>query len=241
MPVTQKEIISRLQQNILQWEGDKPPEAGVSQLMGLGAIEAAFPYGVFALGTVHEFICTNMEQATASEAFVSGLLSVLMQKGGACLWIGLSNHVSPLALKAFGVLPERIVFLNLLQDKEVLWAMEEALKYSGLAAVIGEVGNLDFKQSRRLQLAVEQSRVTGFVLRNQSKKMQSTACAARWQVSHLPSEPIDGLPGLGFPRWQVELLRVRNGKSGCWIMEWAAGQFKITTPVVAAVAERMAG
>jgi len=34
--------------------------------------------------------------------------------------------------------------------------MEEALKCAGLAAVIGEVREMDFKQSRRLQLAVEQ-------------------------------------------------------------------------------------
>ena len=90
---------------------------------------------------------------------------------------------------------------------------------------VGEVRELNFKQSRRLQLAVEQSRVTGFILRNQSKKLSATACAARWQVSPLPSEAADGLPGLGFPRWQVELLKVRNGQGGSWVLEWADGKF----------------
>ncbi len=104
--------------------------------------------------------------------------------------------------------------------------MEEALKCAGLAAVIGELREMDFKQSRRLQLAVEQSHVTGFILRNESDKMSSTACAARWQIKPLPSEPVDGLPGLGFPRWQVELLRVRNGQPGSWIIEWVDGKFK---------------
>jgi protein ImuA len=106
-----------------------------------------------------------------------------------------------------------------------LWVMEEALQCAGLAAVIGEVSALDFKQSRRLQLAVEQSKVTGFVLRNASKKLGSTACAARWQVKPLPSETSDGLPGLGLPRWQVELLKVRNGQPGSWVMEWDEGKF----------------
>ena len=37
----------------------------------------------------------------------------------------------------------------------MLWVIEEALKCEGLAAVIGEIKELSFTQSRRLQLAVE--------------------------------------------------------------------------------------
>ena len=41
-----------------------------------------------------------------------------------------------------------------------MWAIEEALKCDGLAAVIGEMKELSFTNSRRLQLAVEKSHVT---------------------------------------------------------------------------------
>ncbi|MGX5690790.1 ImuA family protein [Arcticibacter tournemirensis] len=221
-----KELISRLQKNILQWEGYKSPPAGTQELVGLGAVESAFPNGVFPLGSVHELVCSNTEQSAASAGFVTGLMSVLMQNGGVCLWAGLSQDLFPPALKAFGVEPDRVIFIRLSKDKEVLWVMEEALKCPGLAAVAGELKDIDFKQSRRLQLAVEHSHVTGFVIRNQTDKMGSTACAARWKIKSLPSEPVDGLPGLGFPRWQVELLRVRNGKPGSWIMEWSDGKFR---------------
>ncbi len=226
MADAKRELINRLQKNILQWEGYKPPPAHTHELVGLGTIEAAFPNGVFPLGTVHELVCANTEQATACGGLVTGLLSVLMQNGGACLWISLSGNLFPPALKTFGVEPDRVIFVNLINDKDVLWVMEEALKCAGLAGVVGEVRELDFKQSRRLQLAVEQSQVTGFILRNQSNKMGSTACAARWRISPLPSEPVEGLPGLGFPRWQVELLRVRNGQPGNWIVEWSGGKFR---------------
>jgi len=226
MPDTKRELISRLQKEILQWEGYKQPPPGTRELVGLGPVEAAFPNGVFPLGTVHELVCGNTEQATACGGFVTGLLSVLMQNGGACLWVGLSGNLFPSALKAFGVEPDRVIFITLSKDKDVLWVMEEALKCAGLAAVVGELREIDFKQSRRLQLAVEQSQVTGFVLRNQSNKMGSTACAARWQIKPLPGESVDGLPGLGFPRWQVELLKVRNGQPGNRIMEWSDNKFK---------------
>jgi protein ImuA len=234
MPETKKDIISQLQQEILQWEGYKPPAAGTHGLVGLGPVEAAFPNGVFPVGAVHELVCSDSGQVAAAGGFISGLLSVLMREGGACLWVGLSQTLFAPALKAFGVEPDRVIFLNLLRDREVLWVMEEALKCTGLAAVAGEVRELDFKQSRRLQLAVEQSQVTGFILRNATKKLGSTACAARWQVRPLPSEPIEGLPGLGLPRWQVELLKVRNGKPGSWIIEWNEGKF-ISVGEIAAV------
>ena len=98
--------------------------------------------------------------------------------------------------------------------------MEEALKYDGLAAVIGEIDELSFTASRRLQLAVEQSRVTGFVIRRHSNSLHTTASVARWKITSLPSEPGD-IPGVGFPRWNVELLKVRNGKPGQWQVEYA--------------------
>lgn len=221
-----KALISSLQKNILQWEGYKPPPVGTQELVGLGPVERAFPNGVFPLGAVHELVCSTTEQATASSGLVTGLLSVLMQNGGVCLWISLTGNIFPSALSNFGLEPDRLIFIRVVKDQEALWVMEEALKCAGLAAVVAEVRELDFKQSRRLQLAVEQSHVTGFILRNASKKIGSTACAARWQIKPLPSEPVDDLPGLGFPRWQIELLRVRNGNPGNWIMEWSEGKFK---------------
>jgi protein ImuA len=34
------------------------------------------------------------------------------------------------------------------------------------------------------------------------------------------------MPGVGFPRWNVNLLKVRNGKPGSWEIEWAENQFQ---------------
>jgi protein ImuA len=73
---------------------------------------------------------------------------------------------------------------------------------------------------------VEKSKVTGFVLRSDPTKVSSTACVARWRITSLPSELENGMPGVGFPRWNVELLKVRNGNPGTWKMEWSDNQFK---------------
>ncbi len=34
------------------------------------------------------------------------------------------------------------------------------------------------------------------------------------------------MPGVGAPRWKVELLKVRNGLPGAWIVEWVDGRLR---------------
>ncbi|RVU02064.1 Error-prone repair protein ImuA [Mucilaginibacter limnophilus] len=221
---TNKHIISKLRQDLLKWEGYKPPQSGQRAQLGLGPLESVFPNGVFPKSSVHELVCASSEQAAASGGLVSGILSALMPPGGVCVWIGRDRRLFAPALSSFGIEPHQVIFISLMNDKDTLWVMEEALKCPGLSAVVCELREMDFRQSRRFQLAVEHSRVTGFVLRN-AGKLGSTACAARWQVRSLPSADLDGLPGPGFLRWQVDLLKVRNGQTGSWVLEWQDGRF----------------
>jgi len=149
-----------------------------------------------------------------------------MQFDGATIWISSSRTVFPAALKTFGVEPDQIIFVDLEKEKDVLWTMEEALKCNRLTAVIGELREINFTESRRLQLAVEQSRVTGFILRQQSRIQNTIACVSRWRITSLQSELEEGMPGVGFPRWHAELLKVRNGYSGKWKVEWQSNHFE---------------
>jgi protein ImuA len=231
---TKKDIIQKLQKDILKWQGFTPPLSGVEHTIGLGPVETAFPNGIFPRGAIHEFLSTTPEHAAASGGFIGGLLQSLMQQSGVCLWISTSRTLFPPALKTFGVAPDRIIFIDLTTEKDVLWAVEEALKCEGLAAVIAEIKEVNFTQSRRMQLAVEQSKVTGFLLRTAPSSLKTTACVARWKITPLASETEEGLPGLGFPRWHVELLKVRHGAPGSWKMEWSAGTFK---PIAGDLAE----
>jgi len=41
------------------------------------------------------------------------------------------------------------------------------------------------------------------------------------------------MPGVGFPRWNVELLKVRNGKPGTWQVEFSAGRFRHLSTAIA--------
>ena len=160
-PDAKKDIISKLQKDILQQEGYRSQPADIKRIPGLENIEAAFPGRFFPTGAIHEFLSFEPEHGAASGGFIAGLLGALMKQGGACLWISTARKVFPVALRTFGVSPDRIIFVNVQYDKEALWVMEEALKCKGLAGIVAEVRELTFMQSRRLQLAVETSHVTG--------------------------------------------------------------------------------
>jgi len=223
-------IIAQLQRDILPLQGFK--QTSEKMIIGLGAIEQAFPNNSFPIGAVHEFICPDTEAVSAAGGFIASILSKLMRNDSASIWISSSQNIFVPALPSFGINPDKIIFIDLKNQKEILWAMEEALKCEGLAAVIGEIPELSFTFSRRLQLAVEQSRSTGFIIRNNPRKLETTACIARWKVSSLPSESYNDMPGVGFPRWNVELLKVRNGKPGTWQIEYAGGNFRYLNSIV---------
>jgi protein ImuA len=236
--VHKTDIIARLKLDILPLEGLRAIPASGDSDFALGPLNEAFPQGSFPLGAVHEFVSKGAESAASTAGFISGLLGSLMKTGGAAVWIGSSRTVFPPALKMFGIDPERILFIDLQKERDVLWAMEEALKCNGLAAVIGEIPELSFTASRRFQLAVEQSRVTGFILRSNPRNLNTNACVSRWEINPISSESYDELPGLGFPRWNVELQKIRNGKPGIWQIEWSDQRFNhIAEPVPSIIPE----
>ncbi len=233
-------MIARLRGEILLRQGLQKTPGRTDLDMGLGKICKAFPDQVFPLAAVHEFICASNEDKTASVGFIAGLLGTLMKRSGCCLWVAPSHSIFPPALLAFGIDPSRIIFTTFSKEKEQLWVMEEALKCDSLSAVVGDIRNLDFTASRRLQLAVETSKITGFLIR-QTTHINTTACVSRWRVSSASSSLPEGMPGLGFPRWKVDLLKIRSGKPGSWTLEWRNKKFKevIQTPAVIHEEQRM--
>ncbi|KGE12269.1 hypothetical protein DI53_3919 [Sphingobacterium deserti] len=223
--------VANLQRQILAWQGYKDKDES-SQSLGLGALEHAFPGQTFPLSCIHEFIADKYEDEAATSGFIGGLLATLLNKGGVCIWIGSTQQLFAPALKAFGVHPDQVIFICMKREKDILWALEETLKCVEIQVVVAEIKDLDFIQSRRLQLAVEKSKVTGLILRTAIRQQMTTACAARWHVRPLPSMVVDGLPGVGFPLWAIHLLKVRNGNPGYWEVAWQSNRFTIISKQV---------
>jgi protein ImuA len=242
--VADRMIIEHLQQQIMQLQKNETHSAEQPLQIGLGMMEDAFPGKVFTKAAVHELISNSAEEATCTSGFISVILGKLIQNKGYCLWISTvpRRSVFPTALKGFGIDPERILFVDAGRTKDTLWAVEEALKCDALVAVVGEITELSFNDSRRLQLAVEKSHVTGFIHRFRPKTENAVACVSRWKIKPVASMPGE-IPGVGFSRWEVELLKVRNGKTGKWQVEWSPKGLEYILPEesIHAIDERQIG
>jgi len=221
-----KEIIRQLKEKILSMEGFCSRADNRLHDFGLGPMNAAFPGGAFPIGTIHEFVSPTEICAAAANGFLAGLLCTLMKQEGFCLWVSVGHKLFPPALKFFGIEPHRVIFVDVRREKDGLWVMEQGLKCNALAAVVAEISDISFAESRRLQLAVETSKVTGFLHRLHPRTENTLACVSRWKIRPLSSHT-DGLPGVGFPRLEVELVKIRNGRPGIWQFEWRNGTFRV--------------
>jgi protein ImuA len=167
-------------------------------------------------------------------------------RDGIVLWCLPRPDLYGPGLAILGLDPARLVLVGARRDGEILWAIEEGLRAAGVAAVVGEVGAFPAVASRRLQLAAERSGVTAFVLRRWRDGARAArerdlpnASATRWRITAQPSAPARAEPGIGYPRWRVELLRCRGGEPACWEVEVADATGSLS--LVATLADRPNG
>jgi protein ImuA len=149
--------------------------------------------------------------------------------GRAVLWIAedlaLCENGAPYGpgLDEAGIAPEQLITVAATRARDVLWAMEEALRCRAVDVVIGEIRarGIDQVATRRLSLAAAAGDTLGLLLRTAPDDGPS-ASATRWIIGAAPSflSPSERCHGIGPPRLAVRLVRNRRGHLGAWIVEW---------------------
>ncbi|TWF49488.1 ImuA family protein [Neorhizobium alkalisoli] len=183
---------------------------------GAPEIDDALPGGGLAYGALHEFAGggSGTVDGAAAALFAAGIAA---RTKGPVVWCLTRPDLFLPALAQVGLQPNRVIFVEAGKEEDVLGSMEEALSFGGLGAVVGELVRLPMVASRRLQLAAERTGTMGIVVRRWRRQTeandfgQPTAATTRWRVSVLPSEELP-VPGVGRPRWFLELMRVKAGE-----------------------------
>jgi protein ImuA len=186
--------------------------------LGISAIDAALGGGL-ARGALHEIAAPGEAHLAAATGFALGLTvhgrthvlwvaeDMALTESGACYGPG---------LEAFALAPERLLTVAAAHRRDLLWAMEEALRCRAIGAVIGELrhGEIDPVAVRRLSLAAADSGTLALLLRARPASDASTA-ATRWIVGAAPSATTHG------PCFAAHLVRNRRGPLGSWILQWS--------------------
>jgi protein ImuA len=187
--------------------------------------------GGFTRGALHEIAATGEAHLPAAAGFA---LAVAKRAAPSLRLIWISEDIAlaesgaphGAGLDAFGLAPEQLVMVSAAHRRDLLWAMEEALRCGATTAVIGEmrVGAIDGVAIRRLSLAAAESGTLALLLRTEPPADPSTA-ATRWVVGAASAI----VPGT--PRVAAQLVRNRRGPTGTWILEWSDsdGQFILAT------------
>ena len=229
-------LLAELRQRIGRLEGGCGDGAAVRTL-GVPEIDAILPGGGLALGCLHEVAGAAPGDDGAAIGFAALLLSRISGEPGRILWLSQRRDLYPPGLAALGLAPEPLILVMARYDREVLWAMEEALRCPGLAAVLGEVREIDLVASRRLQLAAEKHGAAALLLRPPAPPPGASAAVTRWRLAGAAGAN-DDPAGLGTPRWWVELARSRSGRSGRWLLEWREGRLSEIADSLTAEAQR---
>ena len=214
-----REILRALKNSIRSLEPDR---AGAIPF-GIAPIDRALGGGL-ARGALHEVAASTESAITAATQFALGVAS-RAQEPRSVAWIaeemGLLENGAPYGsgLDDLGLRPERLVTVAAAKSRDVLWAMEEALRCRAVGVVIGEIRSvrIDLVASRRLSLAAGRRDVCAFLLRT-AMGTDASAAATRWTVAGARSRANAAGPGL--PRLSVELTRNRHGPVGSWLLEW---------------------
>jgi protein ImuA len=204
---------------------------------GVAAIDAHLPERGVALAALHEVSGGDADAGPAASAalFVAGMVGRLE---GNVLWCAQTQDVFGPGLACAGLPPDRVLYAEAKDEKTVLLVMEEALRHTGLRAVVGELARLPMTASRRLVLAAEKSGVMAVALRRGAGANEApNAARTRWRITPHPSLPLP-VPGIGRARWQVELTRCRGGTPNNWIVEACDAQGCLAVP--AELADRSA-
>ncbi len=183
--------------------------------LGVPEIDGALPWGGLPRGAVHELMTSDPADGAVMGFLLTWLarLETSVGSGGPILWAGCRDDVDAPGFAALGIDPARLLFARCAEMANVLWAIEEGLRTAALAAIVGEVGPVDFALTRRLQLAAANSGVPLFLLRPFKGAAESSAAVTRWRIGAAPGTHITSR------RWRVELIRCRGGRPGHWIME----------------------
>ena len=228
---TRAQVVHELRRLLPRMEGFAAQAPALA--LGLPALDSHLPQGGLALAALHEVAPATDGDIPAAFGFIAALLA-RMPKGGPLLIVmparGLRVKGLPIrklppfarphghGLNGLGLDPARVILVETENEKQTLWAVEEALRSRAPAAVAGAIERLDLKISQKLHLIAGDAGLPLLVLRP-ARAMEASAAATRWRVGAAEAAR-DRFGLIERRRWHLSLERCRNGRPGEWLVEF---------------------
>jgi protein ImuA len=227
-------VLEELRRLLPRMEGFPADRRALS--FGHPTLDSHLPQGGLAFGALHEVAPEADDDMPVAFGFIAALLG-RMPRDGPLLFVmsarDLAQYGRPHGhgLNGLGLDPARMILVETADERQTLWAIEEALRSVAPAAVAGTIENFDLKTSQRLHLIAGDSGLPLLLLRP-ARTREASAAATRWRVG-AAAAVCDCFGLIERRRWHLSLERCRNGRPGEWLVEFdhVAHRFSLAATV----------
>ena len=231
------EKLQQLSRQIREMEtAGRPDEERIAS--GCAVMDRYLPGGGYARGSILELLRSHSGSGITSIALMIARQAI--EDGKYLVLVDPQRQFYPPALKSLGIPMERVIALQPTNHADSIWGLAQVLRCTAVGAVIAEVGTLEDRVSRKLQLAAEQGGGLGVFIRDaRAARAQPSWADVQWLVrSHtstsLNTSTTQECNALqSDTRWfQLELARCSGGRTGARITVGvnAHGQWVANTP-----------
>ncbi len=176
---------------------------------GLARLDRALPHGGLPGGAVTEILSPFDGVGATTLALRAAVAAA--QRSRPVVVVDTRGDFYPPAMWRLGMEVDRLLVIRVRRPDEVVWAVDQSLRCSAVAAVVAAVPRLDDAASRRLQLAAENGGGVAILLRPDSRGRHSFA-AVQMRVEPVAFQAGGMEPPLSAPRLcRVTLIKVREG------------------------------
>lgn len=230
-PIAKQQLVENLRNQIQNVATSNRVSDGTVFSSGCGVIDQLLPGGGYSRGTLVQWFNPPSHKTNRGNPLPGGhgaeWLSLLAAKnacqdGQAMVIVDPDHTFNPPAAAALGVELSSLIILRPPKphfnhhSKDLLWAIDQALRCSAVGAVWGMVGDVDPRWLRRFQLSAEQSGVVGFLIRPGYCVSAPSWAEIDWQITPPPilNKPLSSpLPHSAF-LLHLHLLRAPHGHAG---------------------------
>jgi protein ImuA len=196
--------VAELREQLHRFEAARQPADRLFLFTGFEPLDRLLPWGRLSRGTLIEWLAPGEGSGAAWLALAAARAAC--REDGPLLVIDGQRTFYPPAAVAAGFDPDRLFVVRTAQARDEGWALDQALRSSGVGAVFCISSRLSPHTMRRLRLAAESSGGLGLLVRPAA--VRDEPC---WAEARLLVQPLTGRNGR---RLQITLLRARGTNSG---------------------------
>lgn len=241
---SQTATLARLAQEVQQLEAAGRKPTGLTSIStGCLAMDACLPAGGYVPGTVIEYLRSTSGCGATYLSFTAAAAALRASEDKYLVIVDTNHQLYPPALLCHQISLQRVIWVRPQSQADAVWATDQALRTTAVAAVVADLDVLDERDARRLQLAAERGGGVGLLLRNLSARRMPSWAEVQWvvrsllptakmsrsgksvnavalQAGSLQAESLQAGPTAVEPlrRLEVGLARVRGGKAGAQLL-----------------------